>query len=361
MTEIRPLTGLRGLAAVCVFLAHLYDTLAGYGLVLVVPEWIRRLFLNGGPQVDVFFVLSGFILTLNYQRWFADSVSRPSYATFLRRRIARIYPLHFVMLLLVIAFVGAARYSGAATTHGIERFDVAQLPAYFLLMQSWGIFIQGPGSWNPQSWSVSIEALAYLGFPLLIWLTARCSAKHAWLLVIAAVAAGLGLNALTAWGLWGFGGIARGLSEFTLGCVAVGLYDSRLAAWLRRDAGSVAAVALLALCYLLTPTTEFAVGICAVPLLLALSKASLAGRFFAWWPLVFLGEISYSIYLGHFLFSSIAYRLVSLTWMKTGPLQLAAGIALIIAFVLVLSTICYYAVERPGRTLLSGRRQPAAA
>ena len=361
MAEIRPLTGLRGVAAVCVFLSHLHDTLSDYGLSLAVPEWSRRLFLNGGPQVDVFFVLSGYILALNYQRWFAESVSKESYWVFLRRRFARIYPLHFAILLMVIAFVFAARFSGAATTHGLDRFQVNELPAYFLLMQAWGIFIQGPGHWNPQSWSVSIEALAYLMFPLLILATARQSATRPWLFVVLTIAVGLGLNALTPWELWGFGGIARGLSEFALGCVVMGLHDGKLARWFQRDAGSILAVAGLALCYLLSPTTEFAVAICCVPVLFALSTTSLAGRFFAWRPIFFLGEISYSIYLGHFLFSSVAYRLVSLQWMKTGPLQLVAGIVLVVAFVLVLSTICYYAIERPGRTLLRGRRQPSAS
>ena len=360
MAEIRPLTGLRGVAALCVFLGHMRDTLGEHGLDVAVPEWTRRLFLNGGPDVDVFFVLSGFILALNYRSWFADSVSLRSSATFLRRRFARIYPLHFVILLLVIAFVLAAHSTGAATRNGLDRFAIGELPAYFLLMQAWGVFFPGPGNWNPPSWSVSIEALAYLFFPVVIWLTARVTQRSgtALLPVALALAAGLVLNALTPWGLAGFEGIARGLSEFILGCTVVGLYDSRLAAWLQRDLGSILAVAVLAVCYVLSPQTEFAVAICAVPVLLALSRTSLAGRFFGWQPVFFLGEISYSIYMGHFLFSSIAYRLVSVAWMRAGILQTAAGTLLIIAFVLVLSTVCYYAVERPGRTLLAGRREP---
>jgi peptidoglycan/LPS O-acetylase OafA/YrhL len=365
MAEIRPLTGLRGGAALCVFLAHLHDTLGEYGLVIDVPEWVRRLFLNGGPDVDVFFVLSGFILALNYRSWFADSITPAAYGTFLRRRFARIYPLHFVMLLLVIGFVAAAHMSGAATSHGLGRFDLHELPAYFLLMQAWGVFFPGPGNWNPPSWSVSIEALAYLFFPLVIWCAARYArrapARWAALPIALAVAAGLALNALTPWGLSGFEGIARGLSEFILGCTVIALYESPLATWFQRDVPSLIALAGLVVCVLLTPTTGFAVAICAVPVLLALSKTSLAGRFFAWQPVFFLGEISYSIYLGHFLFSSIAYRIVRIDWMQTGPWQTAGGVALIIAFVLVLSTLCYYGIERPGRTLLGGRRKARSA
>lgn len=365
MAEIRPLTGLRGGAALCVFLAHLYDTLKEYGVALDAPEWVRRLFLNGGPDVDVFFVLSGFILALNYRGWFAQTITLRSYGTFLRRRFARIYPLHFAMVVFVIGFVAVARFSGAATSHGLDRFSPAQLPAYFLLMQAWGVFFPEPGNWNPPSWSVSIEALAYLFFPLVIWSAAhfvrRAPARLAGVPIAIALAAGLVLNALTPWGLSGFAGIARGLSEFVLGCTVIVLFESPLARWLQRDATSVLAVAALVASYLLTPTTGFAVAICAVPVLLALSADSLAGRFFAWRPVFFLGEISYSIYLGHFLFSSVAYRIVSVAWMRSGPWQTAAGIGLIVVFVLVLSTLCYYGIERPGRTLLAGRRKERAA
>ncbi len=356
MNEIRPLTGLRGVAAISVFLAHLRLTLTDYGLDLSAPEWVVRLFLNGGRQVDIFFVLSGFILTMNYRAWFAESVPLRSYLTFLRRRFARIYPLHFVMLLLVVAFVLAARVGGAATTHGLDRFEAATLPAHLLLMQAWGIFFPGPGEWNPPSWSVSIEALAYLFFPLVVWVSVRAFDRRPWVPVLLAIAIGFGLNALTPWGLSGFAGVARGLSEFTLGCLVMNLSGSRMAAWLQRDSGSLVALAIIVLCYLLTPDTGFVIAACSIPLLLALSRPNLAGRFFGCRPIFFLGEISYSIYLGHFLFSAIAYRIVSPAWMKTGNGPALVGIALIIGFVLCLSTVCYYAVERPGRRLLSGRR-----
>lgn len=361
MTEIRPLTGLRGVAAVSVFFSHLHKTLTEYGIALDAPEWVRRLFLNGGPQVDVFFVLSGFILTMNYGSWFAKSPTVQAYKTFLRRRFARIYPLYFVLLMLVIAFVVAAHATGAATSHGLDRFKLSELPAHFLLMQAWGIFFPEEGAWNPPSWSISIEAMAYLLFPLLIWATARATARNPWPPVLLAIGVGIGLNSLTHWGLSGFSGLARGLSEFMLGCFATGLLTTRAAQWLQKDAGSLVALALFIACYLLTPDANFLIAAGCVPLLLAMCRANAAGSLFAWRPVFFLGEISYSIYLGHFLFSSIAYRLVSVSWMKTGVWQTTIGILAIAAFVLSLSTVCYYAIERPGRTLFRGRRPAGAA
>jgi peptidoglycan/LPS O-acetylase OafA/YrhL len=95
MTEIRSLTGLRGYAALLVFISHMYENLLKSGFDLPVPLLIQRLFLMGGRQVDIFFVLSGFIMTLIYKDWFAPGVTAHSYWKFQSRRFARVYPLHF--------------------------------------------------------------------------------------------------------------------------------------------------------------------------------------------------------------------------------------------------------------------------
>jgi len=82
MGEIRALTGIRGVAAMIVFLSHTRETLAGRGVHFTVPLPVERLFFMGGRQVDVFFVLSGFILTLIYQSWFKESLDPGSYMDF---------------------------------------------------------------------------------------------------------------------------------------------------------------------------------------------------------------------------------------------------------------------------------------
>ena len=360
MKEIRALTGVRGIAAVTVFLAHTRETLQSRGVTLDIPDPIVRLFLCGGRQVDIFFVLSGFILAMLYRDWFVDGVRGRAYGEFLQRRFARIYPLHAVVLLLVIACVVAAYALHAPTLHGLDRYTAATLPAYFLLVQAWGFLGTDPGEWNPPSWSISIEALAYLLFPFLLWLTARPAKSRPWTLALAVVACGLVLNWLTPWGLAGFPGIARGLSEFALGCVLVNLIDTRASAWLQSATGAWLALAALLLCFLLTPAsaTNYAIGFFTAPLLLALLGRNPVSGFMGTPVVYFLGEISFSIYLGHFLYSTIAYRLISVPWMRTGPVPLAVGAAGIIAFVLAASTLTYFAVERPGRDLFRGRKAP---
>jgi peptidoglycan/LPS O-acetylase OafA/YrhL len=356
MKEIRALTGLRGIAAIVVFFAHTRETLENRGLSVHIPTIIERLFLSSGRQVDIFFVLSGFVLTLIYRDWFASSVRRDAYGQFLKRRFARIYPLHAFMLVLVIAFVYAAYAFHVRTINGLERFDLSSLPAYFLLIQAWGFLGNDPGFWNRPAWSVSIEAFAYLIFPIYIFLTSKLEKSRPWALFIAVACCGFLLNASTYWGLAGYPGIARGLSEFMLGCATVGFCGSRVDSWLQGRLGSALAFTALLICFALTPDTGFVIAIFTAPLLLALCGKNAVVKLFSNRPVFFLGEISYSIYLGHFLFSTVSYRLISVPWMQTGPFNFAAGLCFINLFVLAAATVTYYTIERPGRNLLRGHK-----
>jgi len=129
-----------------------------------------------------------------------------------------------------------------------------------------------------------------------------------------------------------------------------------VAIWLQSRLGSALCLAALVVCFALTPDTSFIIGLCTVPLLLALCAANPVSKLFSHPSTYFLGEISFSIYLGHFLFSTIAYRIVSITWMQTGVIPLASGLFCIVVIVLSLSTLTYYAIERPGRGLLRGKK-----
>jgi peptidoglycan/LPS O-acetylase OafA/YrhL len=360
MNEIRPLTGIRGVAALTVFLAHTQDALLSRGIDVSAPTWVERLFLSGGRQVDMFFVLSGFILTLIYDKWFDGGVNRGNYFKFQRKRLARIYPLHAFMLLLIGGFVLTALLRHAQVANGFERFSISSLVQNLLLVHAWGFDGKDGGTWNPPSWSISIEFLAYLLFPMFLWITTTARKNHRWLLVAAILACGFLCNAFMFWGQAGVTGISRGLTEFALGCLCVSFLSGGLADWLRSNLGSALALLALLVCYALTPATSFAVAVFAAPLILALTGKNRVSAFFGWTPVYFLGEISYSIYLGHFLFTSIAYRMVNVEWMRSGVLQTVLGVAFIIGFVLSLSTVTYYAIERPGRDWLSGQKKKIA-
>jgi peptidoglycan/LPS O-acetylase OafA/YrhL len=364
MKEIRALTGIRGIAALVVFLAHTRETLIARGMDLEVPEVVKLLFLTGGRQVDIFFVLSGFILALTYKDWFDQGVAPANYFKFQRRRFARIWPLHAFMLALTVALVIGAQLAHAKILNGLGRFSFSTLPLDFLLIHAWPFASHSATEemvWNPPSWSISIEAFAYLLFPLFLFASRRARQQYPWVLLAASIAFGFACNALVPWDRTSWTGLARGLSEFGLGCVTANLYGSRAADWLRTNLGAAVAAAVLIVTFSFPPETWFGIGLVTAPLLLALSGKNFVSAALAWGPIYFLGEISYSIYLGHFLFGSVAYRLVSTEWMKTGAFATIVGFVVITAFVVGLSTVTYYAIERPGRDLLGGKRKPRPA
>ena len=92
---IPALTSLRGIAAWWVVLYHFREYLPSRW-----PEWLMALTAHGYLAVDLFFILSGFVLALNYAESFRDSLAGA--AGFYRLRLARIYPLHFVMLTMFL-------------------------------------------------------------------------------------------------------------------------------------------------------------------------------------------------------------------------------------------------------------------
>jgi len=136
ISEINALTGLRGVAALCVVLYHWKD-----GAERLFMRGPRLTFeAHGYLSVDLFFVLSGFVMALNYDGMFARRITRVNYTKFLGKRFARIYPMYLFCLVLIVAFnVGKA----PAT----PRLLVANL----LMVQNWGHW----SSLNAPSWSIS--------------------------------------------------------------------------------------------------------------------------------------------------------------------------------------------------------------
>ena len=98
---IRAHGGLRGIAACLVVAYHLQ-----FSDILLPIETATTFFKRGYLWVDLFFILSGFIIS--YTAWPAGPLlTRAELGQFLRHRVARIYPLHLFCLLYITAFLGA--------------------------------------------------------------------------------------------------------------------------------------------------------------------------------------------------------------------------------------------------------------
>jgi peptidoglycan/LPS O-acetylase OafA/YrhL len=145
--EIDSLTGIRAFASWWVVSYHLQPLIAQ-----LIPRSERVLWIahHGDAGVDLFFVLSGFVLAYNYYDAF-PRVTRTAYFRFLWLRLARIYPVHCLGLgvwgIMVIANL-VLKYREV----GEQYFGAPALLAQLLLVQSWSVPMVM--SWNYPAWSI---------------------------------------------------------------------------------------------------------------------------------------------------------------------------------------------------------------
>jgi peptidoglycan/LPS O-acetylase OafA/YrhL len=336
--ELLPLTAIRGLAAWWVVLFHLRFLLAPWAAPAVLAVLAR-----GNLAVDLFFILSGFVIAMNYGERVADAAG---YRDFLVRRFARIYPLHLLILL------GFAGYALAAALFGTARLadqDWGYFAQSLFLVQNWGF--AGEARWNVPAWSISTETLAYLLFPLLVALL-RPERRPLWLL--GAVVTALGLSVQPFFWLTGHPfpngvaqtGLFRCLVQFAMGMAVYGL-------WLRMPSRPwLAPVALVAAALLAAGHIAWnapVVPLAWAALILGLARLERAGALEA--PaLVWLGRVSYATYLVHYLLLT----LFKLAFVAAGRPVAPALLALYLLGVLAASAILYHGFERPAQGLLLG-------
>ena len=340
--NIRPLTSLRFFAALWVVLFHYWPKLD----VDFTPALVSKGYLG----VELFFVLSGFILCHVYLTAFGEGRFR--YGAFLWNRLARVYPLHLATLLGMMALGVVAGLAGLSVDAGILRWDA--LPANLLMVQAWGL--APAAAFNHPSWSISAEWFAYLTFPafaVLAW-TMR---NRPWLYAAGTLAGiailypafqaltGQSLNQATiAWGA------LRIVPCFALGCAMHGLWRSGAVRSLRMAAiGALfSGAALLAAAGLGAPdmVTVATFG----SLILSLAGLARHGSTFGTQSVfVSLGEISYSTYMicvpWKIIFVNAAARGLNLTDEK---LPLLVWLVFIGALV-PLSAASYHLIEKPAR------------
>jgi peptidoglycan/LPS O-acetylase OafA/YrhL len=292
--HVRSLTSLRFFAALWVLALHFTDKLS-FDI-----DPLTGFFEAGRLGVDFFFILSGFILTHVYLDDFTDGRFR--YSLFLQRRLARIYPLHFATFIAVVGYVTVGWLMGISFTHP-QAYAISEIPANLLLVHGWGL---GRMSWNYLSWSVSAEWFAYLLFPLLTWLLlrqyfndwARLALALGFLAVLyllAELALGRRLTHLTV----DFS-ILRILPEFILGAA---LYHLSLGYDLGKTmALPITLIGLVALAVVVHYSfSDFISVILLGYLVFTVSSLERLGkaRLLCHPRLVYLGEISYSIYMVH--------------------------------------------------------------
>jgi peptidoglycan/LPS O-acetylase OafA/YrhL len=343
------------------------DGLRALAVLAVMAFHFPGPFFDGGfIGVDLFFVISGFLITtLLYVEWEETGAMR--LGAFYGRRALRLFPALAACLL-----VGLLAVHLVGDTDLEERTQLGAVSATFYVA-NWVLVTRGNdalGVFN-HTWSLSIEEQFYLVWPVVLWMllsTGRTSRQIATILALA-----LGLS--IAWRLMiclegaGFARLYYGsdahADPLLLGCL--------LAIWRRKHSArpttrmvTVSVVALFVAVVLARPAAPYmSLGVltilalaCAV-LVAAVDQPGSSGRL-VWLlslpPLVFIGKLSYSLYLWHFPIEELMRRtMLSREW----QLPLDILLSFLLAF------LSYTYVEQPflrlKRHLQPGQVRPGLA
>lgn len=349
--EIVPLTSLRGVAAMAVVMQH-FSTTAQQQSSVQIPSLIP----HGYLAVDLFFSLSGFIMSYIYLSAFQYQ-GTAAFPAFFGKRVARIVPLNTAVIFIILVLGEASRRLLGHNIIANSNNWLLDISSNLLLMQGFGI----GQNLNGPSWSISTEFLAYILFPALallvfsrrpfIWFTTLFICILA-LISIASTMPRLGL------GVEGFPlSLVRCIAEFTLG---IGCYrlsiNPVVVSWFERDTISLA---LITACIAFMLLRVDLPAVLLFPMLITALAVNhgLVARIMSTSWLHFLGTISFSLYLIHQIFRPIYLEL--LRWIH--PALLSGPAALVFALVASFSVVpfawlAYSVVERPGRML--GRYLP---
>lgn len=347
------LTGLRFVLAAWITVYHLFSMFG--------PPAIAEhpLLAVGNARVDIFFVLSGFVLAHVYAVRPQARRTPFQFGTFLIARVARLYPLHLLALGILGAAVAAAHVLGRQAE--VSDYTVQGLLANLFMLQATNI--PGSGAWNFPAWTLGAEAFGYLLFPIFIGI--GLALRHAPLRFL-----GLALLTLGAvgavWPFFGFGslaeatqtwGIVRGALCMFVGVAARHAFEAvpmrpipAIALALSGAAIAAAAAASNLDLWLV------ALGACALITGIAgLDRAGAASPL-ATPALQVLGRWSYALFVLHvpvFLILARAFGMIG--W--DGVLNWPVGAAML-AIALVVSWPAHVLVEEPTRRAIRAAFQP---
>ncbi|MGB4107015.1 MAG: acyltransferase [Alphaproteobacteria bacterium] len=367
--RFRVLDSWRGLAACFVALFHFRNFIYSH---LYYLGFVHNSFLF----VDFFFVLSGFVIFANYEDRLKQGYS---FWKFMLLRFGRLYPLHFVLLMLVAAYCLADLYlpgmMPAAPFSGAE-----EMPYFWSqLFLAHGLGIDDRLSFNRPGWTISAEFYTYALFGLLILLFKN---RIGPVLVLIAAAGGYYLqsNEIYLNGTYDYG-FLRCIYSFAIGGLLWGFY-SRLESTVtplarRRNILFSALEVFLVVTMILAVSKGRGEWIMALPVLFAAVififafEAGIISRFLSRKPFLLVGAVSYSVYM---LQAFAVFGFLVLLKILPGPESDMGGrivwgdnlwvgdlIVIIYLFLVVAASVfTYYFVEMPGRDFFRKLAGPGA-
>jgi peptidoglycan/LPS O-acetylase OafA/YrhL len=339
------LEGLRFLASLAIVLYHFVPyTDRGHAS----PDfWSGRL----SVAVDLFFVISGIVIANGY---LGRTSSWREYAQFIRRRFARLYPLHLATLGFYAA-IGAAAAIGILRVANESKYAFNEIGANLLLVHAWGFSSQL--SFNYVSWSISAEWFVYLLFPLIAWAAAKPGSLIGVGVLLAACIAishsgvGRGLPYLT----WDYS-ILRALPSFALGvwmCANRELVAGIIGP--QRAAAGLALSALLLAVFMVAGSSQYvlvgaAYGIVTFAFLCDIGQFRTP---LAWEPISRLGTLTYSIYMLHPVVATVLLTFLAPKLLGTSFWAAVAAIAVAIPVTIAIAILSHRFFEEPARQMLA--------
>jgi peptidoglycan/LPS O-acetylase OafA/YrhL len=371
---IGSLTGLRYVAAVTVAVGH--------GSLALRHDWLAQLVAQiSSIGMTLFFVLSGFVLWLNYAASFKSKALSVALREFAIARFARLYPMYAIVVFAVVGWL-VFRRGEAAPSLG---FILTMTQAWFPVLDGTMLVAVVPSLQH--LWSISVELFFYLLFPLVCFLlngVARVKTVMALAVINLAVFA-ISIGVFFQYGAaflrafvpsltensmqWlTYYGPYLHISQFLAGCLVamvyvklaatpVGRVERRFASllfWVSAVGLAISPVALffqpmlpayyfdIELAVRLGEVAFFSV------ILLAASRYGLAS-FLSWRWMIIGGECSYSVYLLHPFLIRIAMIGKSET---PGVAEFVLRLCLFVGAVTAVAWIAYSVVEAPSRAWL---------
>ena len=343
--DLKALTSLRFWAALWVVLYHYRPYLGieavGWGVLG-----------KGYLAVDFFFMLSGFILAHVYRGQL--QAGDYSHGGFVLKRVARVYPMHIVMLAAFVAVGLLAPILGLKLDYP-SRYDLRFLLPEVLMVHAW----TGAGEhFNFPSWSISAEFFAYLCFPLVMFfarwprlmLAMGVAAVFGWYIAAIPIA-GAASTHLNDWKLM------RIMPEFLLGAGLREVMNGFSIPVLRLRHATLTVLGLvLALAFADAPDWIMLIAL-AILLAAGAERARSGVTGILEHPRsVYLGDVSYALYMVHILVAMAFFEVVRRLGARGAHVTVESLVfgALAIALAILAAAVADRIIERPGRRLISG-------
>lgn len=338
------LESLRGVAACFIVLYH---------SPFVFSTQTTTFVSNSYLFVDLFFILSGFVMAHAYSDRILAGLTLYNFAGL---RLARLYPLHLIMLLAYLAFVAAKHYAHLKGFGGPQEFDQNNLYSFItnlLLIQALGV--HSYDTWNTLSWSISVEFYTYIIF---FFLTSTLDKRKSTLLPAIIVAATYGLILYLNSGKINLPyeyGIFRCVAGFYLGVL---IYRLRIKQ--KKEIQHINCAESASLLSLITSVSLAHTGLIAQTcsiislgatiLVFSQHRSGFFGRIIDTSMFTGIGRWSYSIYMIHGLLIAVIYSFF-LYVIKVSPNDLSGFItiianALLLITVILISKYSYQHIEQ---------------